>query len=138
MTTASPSKNARRKRARAATRPEPADGHALFQDLVGRIRGDRVGTVKKHPDGQYARVVHEGRTIGYLVPRRSEARVYAQALAAAMPAGLSFEKVKLGSHHFGRGEVVVAVAEPGDFPDAVKALRAAAKHPVPRKVAAKR
>lgn len=112
---------------------EPADGHALFGDLVGEIRAAKVGTVKKHPDGNYARVLDGKRTIGYVVPRKEEVRVYVNTLAKEVPAGVSFEKVRLGQHHFGRGEVVVAVAEPGDFKDAAKALRTAAAHPVPRK-----
>lgn len=135
-TTARTARRPRKNAVRRARRQAPqADGHALFGDLIGRIRADKVGTVRKHPGGQYARVVADGRTVGYVVPRRAEVRVYANVLAKEMPAGVSFEKVKLGAHHFGRGEVVVAVAEPGDFQDAEKALRTAAKHPVPRKAA---
>lgn len=120
----------------AARKQDEQDGRTLLKELVAHLRKRKAGTVRQHPDGNYARVSVDGKTVGYLVPRRRAVALYANALSASMPAGVSHTKVKLGSHHFGRGEVLLEVAERGDFGDAARALAAAAKHPIPRKARA--
>lgn len=109
------------------------DAGALMKALLGKLRSAKAGKVVAHEKGLYARLMDGKRTVGYVVPRKKGLRVYPNALADAMPDGLSFTKVELGAHHYGRGEVILDVAGEDDFADAVKALEAAAANPIPRK-----
>lgn len=116
-------------KAPAAEATEAPTGEDIFQGLLARIKGEKIGTeVKLHPKGTYARVfVNDKKHAGYIVRGKTKVNVYPQALAADMPKDLGFKKVKLGSHHYGRGEVIVPVDGEGDFDAAVTALQAAAK-----------
>lgn len=112
----------------AAEATEAPTGEDIFQGLLARVKGEKIGTeVKIHPKGTYARVfVNDKKHAGYIVRGKTKVNVYPQALAADMPKNLGFKKVKLGSHHYGRGEVIVPVDGDGDFDAAVTALQAAA------------
>lgn len=121
------------------TKPK-GDGASLFKALLARVREAKIGEVVEHKDGQYARVLIEDgkRNAGYVVPGKTKLNVYPQALAKQMPEGVGFKKVKLGAHHYGRGEVIVPVDREDDFDTALKALQAAAKLPAPQRKGAKK
>lgn len=123
-------------RARKTAEPKApaADGQKLYRALLARAKQAKAGDVVEHKDGLYARLQVAGRTAAYIVRGKTVATVYPNTLAASMPKEVSFRRVALGAHHYGRGEVVVAVAGEGDFDNAVAALKAAAVAPaVPKK-----
>jgi len=124
----------------ASTNEKEGRGHELFVALLKRVSS--IGTPIVHKDGQYARVMIDDakRNVGYIVPGKTKLNVYPQAEAKDMPKDLpgGFKQVKLGTHHYGRGEVIVPVESEDDFDGAVAALTAASKLPPrQRKAAAK-
>lgn len=110
-------------------------GADLFKSLLDRVKAEKVGAkIIVHPDSVYARVlIDEKRNAGYIVAGRTKLNVYPQALAKDMPKDVGFRKVELGSHHYGRGEVIVPVESESDFGTAINALKAAAKLPAPER-----
>lgn len=115
-----------------ATGPTGAD---LFKSLLDRVKAEKIGAkIVVHPDNVYARVlIDEKRNAGYIVAGKTKLNVYPQALAKDMPKGVGFRKVELGSHHYGRGEVIVPVEGESDFGAAITVLKAAAKLPAPER-----
>lgn len=114
---------------------EATAGETLFAALLDRVKAEKIGKeVVVHPKRTYARVLVDGvRNVGYVVVRKTKLDVYPQAKAADMPKDLGFKKCDLGSHHYGRGEVIVPVKVEDDFGAAVEALKAAAKLPAPER-----
>lgn len=110
-----------------------ADGQKLFDAVLAAGRAAKLGAgiaIVEHKDGIYARLQLDGATRAYVVRSKTMAHVYPNSLAAEVKkasAGLTFKKVALGSHHYGKGEVVVAVVGEGDVANAVEALRASIK-----------
>lgn len=111
-----------------------AAGPDLYKALLGKVKQARIGEVVEHPKGIYSRLMEGKRTLAYVVRGKKQATVFPNTLAASMPKEVKFDKVELGSHHYGRGEVVVPVGSEADFGNAMAALKASAKAPaLPKK-----
>lgn len=128
-----------RKKAEAAPAAKPAGGEGgeLYLALLEATKKSKVGgELVPHAHGLYTRLRVDGRTAAYIVRGKTVATVYPNALASDVPDGLTFRTVELGSHHYGRGEIVVPVASPDDFPNAIGMLKASLKMPAVPKNAA--
>lgn len=110
------------------------DGAALYDALLKQAKQAKVGTISE-TKGMYFRVQAGGRTAAYVVKGKTVATVYPCALAESMPDTVTFRKVELGAHHYGRGEVIISVGGEDDFANALAALAAAVKAPAPPKKA---
>jgi hypothetical protein len=121
----------------AAAKPA-SEGGELYEALVAAAKKSRLkGELIPHRAGLYSRLQVDGRTVAYVVRGRTVATIYPNALAESAPADLTFKTVKLGSHHYGRGEIVVSVASEEDIPNAIAMLKASVSMPaVPRTAAA--
>lgn len=114
---------------KAAAKKPVEDGRALYKAVLAGAKAAKVGPMVAHKDELYSRLQVGGKTVAYVVRGKTVAFVYPNTLASSMPAGVKYRKVELGSHHYGRGEVVVQVASEGDVENAVAALKAAVVAP---------
>lgn len=121
---------------RAAKKTEEAkpSGPTLYEAVLAAARkAIRRGEFVAHKNGLYTRLQLDGRTVAYIVRGKKSATVYPNTLAANAPEGLKYKTVELGSHHYGRGEIMVAVSSPDDVANAVAMLKASLSMPaVPR------
>lgn len=123
-----------RKPPKADAKKEAADGPALYKAVIAAAKAAKVGAIVEHGGGLYSRLQVDGKTVAYIVRGKTVASVYPNTLAASMPKEVTFRAVELGAHHYGRGEVVVAVASDADVPNAVAALKASVTAPPVPKV----
>lgn len=121
-------------KATQAAKPK-GDGADLYKTLLARAKQARIGEIVEHKGGLYARVTDDARTLVYIVKGKTVATVYPNALARDVPDGVTFRQVELGSHHYGRGEIVVTVSRPEDVDNAVAMVKASAKMPAIPKTA---
>lgn len=118
----------------ADAKKETADGPALYKAVIAAAKTAKVGTILEHKGGLYSRLQVDGKTVAYIVRGKTVASVYPNTLAASMPKEVTFRTVELGAHHYGRGEVVVAISSDADVANAVAALKASVTAPPVPKV----
>lgn len=112
-------------------------GGELYEALLAAAGKARLaGELVAHKNGLYTRLKNDERTLAYIVRGKTVATVYPNAMAEAAPPDMTFRTVALGSHHYGRGEIVVDVKSEDDIPNAITALKASTKMPAPPKRAA--